>query len=64
MHIILNTILYINNKINNKLCYIYNNIYSFNFIDLILYIILIVFIFYPVLYLLTGILTLIKFIYW
>src|SRR3989304_3751734 len=59
MNIILKTITYFNNKINKKLTYIYNNIYTFDLVDLLLYIVLII-LFFPVLYLFTGILTLIK----
>ena len=62
MNIILKTITYFNNKINNKLTYIYNNIYTFDLVDLLLYIVLII-LFFPVLYLFTGVLTLLKFIY-
>jgi len=62
MNIILKTITYFNNKINKKLTYIYNNIYTFDLVNLLLYIVLII-LFFPVLYLFTGILTLIKFIY-
>lgn len=59
---IVNIINYLNNKISNKLCYIYNNIYKFEIINLVLYTILII-LFFPVLYTLTGVLTLFKFIY-
>ena len=60
--VVLDIIIYINNKINNKLTYIYNNIYTFGVIDLLLYLVLII-LFFPVLYLFTGFLTIIKFIY-